>query len=186
MSHEEQWFKLSRRDFAKSAAVAIVGGATAAGKVSAMSEQTEPATTRSNDELIEANKDLLKDDELLVVQGKVQPDRFSGGLRLNVNQVWSLAAARARFGRYLQVAINGALDGEVRPLTDLLRDWPAKREHTEQGDLVQGLGVRLAIRRPTASAELDLGDDGRFWPSDEALQRWQALTNGQAAIVYEG
>lgn len=155
-----------------------------------LDDKSEAIEAVANDDLIEANKDLLKDDELLVVQGKVQPDRFSGGLRLNVNQVWSLAAARARFGRYLQVALNGALhgalDGELRPLTDLLRDWPAKRERTDQGDLVQGLGVRLAIRRPTASAELDLGDDGRFWPSDEALQRWQALTNGQAAIVYEG
>ncbi|NRF67921.1 DNA polymerase III subunit alpha [Aquincola sp. S2] len=151
-----------------------------------LDDKSESIEAVANDELIEANKDLLKEDELLIVQGKVQPDRFSGGLRLNVNQVWSLAAARARFGRYLQVAINGALDGEVRPLTDLLRDWPPKREATEQGDLVQGLGVRLAIRRPTASAELDLGDDGRFWPSDEALQRWQALAaGGQAAIVYE-
>ena len=51
---------------------------------------------------------------------------------------------------------------------------------------MQGRPVRLSVRRPTACAELDLGDDGRFWPCDEALQRWQALAaGGQAAIVYE-
>lgn len=151
-----------------------------------LDDKSETIEAVANDELIEANKDLLKDDELLIVQGKVQPDRFSGGLRLNVNQVFSLAAARARFGRYLQVALDGALDGEVRPLTELLRHWPPRREATEQGDLVQGLAVRLAIRRPTASAELDLGDEGRFWPSDEALQGWKSLAaGGQAAIVYE-
>jgi DNA polymerase-3 subunit alpha len=33
---------------------------------------------------------------------------------------------------------------------------------------------------------LDLGEDGRFWPSDDALQRWKAVAHGgEAAIVYE-
>jgi DNA polymerase-3 subunit alpha len=151
-----------------------------------LDDKSESIEAVANDELIEANKDLLKEDELLIVQGKVQPDRFSGGLRLNVNAVYSLAAARARFGRYFQVALGGTLDGDVRPLAELLRTWPPRREATEQGDLVQGLPVRLSVRRPTACAELDLGDDGRFWPCDEALQRWQALAaGGQAAIVYE-
>jgi DNA polymerase-3 subunit alpha len=151
-----------------------------------LDDKSESIEAVANDELIEANKDLLKEDELIIVQGKVQPDRFSGGLRLNVNAVFSLAAARARFGRYLQVSLGGALDGEIRPLAELMRTWPPRREATEQGDLVQGLPVRLSVRRPTACAELDLGDDGRFWPCDEALQRWQALAaGGQAAIVYE-
>jgi DNA polymerase-3 subunit alpha len=35
-------------------------------------------------------------------QGAARP--LLGGLRLNVQQVWDLAAARARFGRYLAVA----------------------------------------------------------------------------------
>jgi DNA polymerase-3 subunit alpha len=52
-------------------------------------------------------RELLKEDELVVMQGKLQPDRFAGGLRLNVQQVWDLAAARARFGRYLAVDVNG-------------------------------------------------------------------------------
>ena len=33
--------------------------------------------------------------ELVIVQGKAQPDRFSGGIRLNVQQIWDLAGARA-------------------------------------------------------------------------------------------
>jgi DNA polymerase III subunit alpha len=151
-----------------------------------LDDKSESIEAVANDELIEANKDLLKEDELLIVQGKVQPDRFSGGLRLNVNAVYSLAAARARFGRYLQVTLGSVLDGEVRPLAELLRTWPPRREATEQGDLVQGLPVRLSVRRPTACAELDLGDEGRVWPCVEALQRWPALAaGGQAAIIYE-
>ncbi|MBI5260013.1 MAG: DNA polymerase III subunit alpha [Burkholderiales bacterium] len=151
-----------------------------------LDDKSETIEAVANDELIEANKELLKEDELLIVQGKVQPDRFSGGLRLNVNQVWDLASARARFGRFMQVAMAGGLDGEVRPLAELVQLWPARRVQTEQGELTQGLGVRLQIRRPTACAELDLGEQGRFWPCDEALARWRTLAaEGQAAIVYE-
>ena len=50
----------------------------------------------------------------------------------------------------------------------------------------QGLAVRLKLRRPTATAEIDLGDDARFWPCDEALARWRSVAEGAAAtIVYE-
>ncbi len=145
----------------------------------------------ANDDLIEANKALLVEDELLIVQGKVQNDRFSGGLRLNVAQVWDLAGARARFGRYLGMALAGdglAGDGPagVARLAELVATWPARREMTDQGELTLGLPVRLQITRPSASAEIDLGDAGRFWPTDEALARCKVLApGGQVGIVYE-
>ena len=56
-----------------------------------LDDKTEAIEAVANEELLNANRDLLKDDELVIVQGKVQPDRFSGGLRLNVQQVWDLA-----------------------------------------------------------------------------------------------
>ena len=145
----------------------------------------------ANDDLIEANKALLVEDELLIVQGKVQNDRFSGGLRLNVAQVWDLAGARARFGRYLGMALAGdglAGDGPagVARLAELVATWPARREMTDQGELTLGLPVRLQVTRPNASAEIDLGDAGRFWPTDEALARCKVLApGGRVGIVYE-
>jgi DNA polymerase-3 subunit alpha len=45
--------------------------------------------------------------------------------------------------------------------------------------------VRLVVERDAAEAELDLGEEGRFYPSDQALARWQAATRGQATVVYE-
>jgi DNA polymerase-3 subunit alpha len=147
-----------------------------------LDDGSESIEAVANDELIEANKDLLQEDRLVIVQGKVQTDRFAGGLRLNINQIWDLAAARARFGRYLQVQINGG----VPPVADVLRLWPAKRVDGEHGALTQGLAVRLSLQRRLARAELDLGDEARFWPSDEALARWRSIAEGgAAAIVYE-
>ncbi len=73
-----------------------------------------------NEELFEAQRELLREDELLVVQGRVKLDRFSGGLRLDVAQLWDLAGARARFGRYLAVAVNGV----PLPSGPATRHWP--------------------------------------------------------------
>jgi DNA polymerase-3 subunit alpha len=130
---------------------------------------------------IESLRDLLREDELLIVQGRVQPDRFSGGLRLNVQSMWDLAAARARFGRWLEVDVNGV----VPPVAQLLAQFPPRR--ASAGAAPSGLAVRLRIARAGAQAALDLGEEGRFWPSDEALSRWRESAAGeQARIVYGG
>ncbi len=136
----------------------------------------------ANEDLINANRDLLKDDELVIVQGKVQPDRFSGGVRLNVQSVWDLAGARCRFGKYLRVEVNGS----VPPVAEVLREFPSRRIETEQGELPLGLAVRLALLREGAAGEIDLGDAARFYPSEAALARWNAAaTHGRAAVVYD-
>ncbi len=134
----------------------------------------------ADERLLDANKELLRDDELVIVQGKCQPDRFSGGLRLNVQQVWDLAAARCRFARYLRVPVNGT----APPVEEVLRDFPARRIEDEAGEQVQGLTVRLMLQREGAQAELDLGDAARFYPSDEALARWARGTHGLSRLVY--
>ncbi|MEK8031172.1 DNA polymerase III subunit alpha [Ideonella sp. DXS29W] len=142
---------------------------------------SEPIEAVVNEELLDAHRDALREDELIIVQGKVQPDRFSGGLRLNVNQVWDLAGARARFGRHLAVEVNGG----AAPVAELVRTFPAKVEQAEEGELVQGLSVRLMLKRAGATAELDLGAAGRIWPSDQALARWrQVAHDGKATVVY--
>jgi DNA polymerase III subunit alpha len=136
----------------------------------------------ADEALINANKNLLKDDELIVVQGKLQPDRFSGGMRLVVNTVWDLPHARCRFGKYLRVAVNGVAPDVAR----LLRDFPPQRDVSEQGELVRGLSVRLNVQREGAAAELVLGEAGKFFPSDAALAGWMAQAHGGAAqVVYE-
>ena len=137
---------------------------------------------RVDEALMNANRTLLKDDELVIVMGKVMPDRFSGGLQLNINQVWDLAAARCRFGKYLRVQVNG----QAPDIKRLVTDFPPRRETTEQGELQRGLGVRLCLQRNGASAELQLGEAARFFPSDAALAGWMAQADrGQAMVVYE-
>jgi DNA polymerase-3 subunit alpha len=160
----------------------VVNGQRGRVAIFKLDDKSEAIEAVANEELLNANRDLFKDDELIVVQGKVQPDRFSGGLRLTVAQVWDLAGARCRFGKYLRVAVNGS----VPPVAEVLRDFPSRRIATEHGDLPQGLTVRLELQRGAASGELDLGDAARFYPTDAALARWRAgAHHGQAVVVYD-
>jgi DNA polymerase-3 subunit alpha len=51
---------------------------------------------------------------------------------------------------------------------------------------VQGLPLRLSVFREGASAELQLGDAARIFPSDAALASAMAQADkGRAQIVYE-
>ncbi len=137
---------------------------------------------RADEALINANRNLLKEDELVIVMGKLQPDRFSGGMQLTVNQVWDLATARCRFGKFLRVAVNG----HAPDIQGLVREFPPRREQSEQGELVRGLNVRLALQRADAVAEVQLGEEAKFFPSDAALASWSAQADrGQAQVVYD-
>ena len=149
-----------------------------------LDDGSEAIEAVANDEIFEGQRELAQEDQLIVVQGKLQPDRFTGGLRLNVTQVWDLAAARARFGRYISVVING---GATPPVADVLRLWPPRRSESDTGDvLLSGLPIRFSLQRREATAEVELGDGARFWPCDEALARWRSLAHGGAAsVIYD-
>jgi DNA polymerase-3 subunit alpha len=148
-----------------------------------LDDKTETMDATADEGVFSPHRHWLKDDELVVVMAKLQPDRFSGGLRLNVNQIWDLATARCRFGKYLKVAVNG----KAPDIQRLVREFPPKRELSDQGELVRGLSVRLLVQRDEATAELQLGEQSKFFPSDAALASWMAQAGqGLAQIVYEG
>ena len=164
----------------------VVNGQRGRVTIFKLDDGSEGIEAVASDEVIENQRELMVEDQLIIVQGKLQTDRFSGGMRLNVVQVWDLSAARARFGRYISVEINGQYLTNPPPVADVLRLWPAKRVASEHGELQQGLAIRFRLQRSAATAEIDLGDEARFWPCDEALGRWRSIAQGGAAtIVYE-
>jgi DNA polymerase-3 subunit alpha len=148
----------------------------------------------ADEALINANRNTLKDDELIIVQGKAQPDRFSGGLRFQVNAIWNLPTARAKFGKYLRVSVGDGANAKVPDIARMVRDFPPKKEQTEQGELLRGLNVRLQLWRTAttqdgevnATGEIALGDGAKFFPTDAALSSWMAQAHaGEARVVYD-
>ena len=145
---------------------------------------------RADEALINAHKHWFKEDALVIAMGKAQTDRFSGGMQFTITQMWDLEAARCRFGKYLRVHVKG--EGRGPDVAALLRDFPARREMSEQGELVRGLPVRISLECAAqgadegAAAEVQLDEQLRFFPSDEALARWRVHADqGRAVIAYD-
>jgi DNA polymerase-3 subunit alpha len=143
---------------------------------------------RVSDALMQANKNLFRDDELIIAMGKVQTDRFGGGgLQMSITEAYSLATARCRYAKFLrlQLPVNATHAG--LDLHKLFKDFPPLHETTEQGDVLHGLPVRVPIQVRTAAgaATVDLiMEKARFYPTDEALAYCQAQA-AQAVVAYE-
>jgi DNA polymerase III subunit alpha len=141
----------------------------------------------ADDVLLNAHRNLFKDDELVIVQGSLQPDRFSGGMRIKVTAVFDLETARCKFGEYLAVSVDGA-----KPRLDVARlakDFAPRVFPAPEGDISRSLGVRIKLRQSAefgeVSAVISLGEQARFYPSDAALAAWTAQADGGVAqIVY--
>jgi DNA polymerase-3 subunit alpha len=136
----------------------------------------------ADEALFNANRNVLKDDELVIVSGRLQPGRGGFEARFQVQQVWDLATARCRFGKFLRVAVNGKAPDIAR----LVKEFPPRTEQSEHGELLQGLGVRLSMARGGAQVELQLGERAKFFPTDAALASWMAQADaGRAAVIYD-
>jgi DNA polymerase-3 subunit alpha len=126
-------------------------------------------------ELFEKHRDKLKEDALLIVQGKAQRDDFSGGLRVTADELYDLAALRERFAARLRLEMNGHSD--ARQLMELLTPYRA------QG----ACAVFVHYETGAAACDVALGDDWRVRPDGQLLERlgaWLAPENVQ--VVYSG
>ncbi|MFO7543162.1 MAG: DNA polymerase III subunit alpha [Thiobacillus sp.] len=130
-------------------------------------------------ELYERERHLLKDDALLVIEGKVNRDDYSGGLRVTAESIYDLAGARTRFAHGLQLACNGQCHGQSnsgRKLAELLAPYKV-----QEG----GCPVWVDYRTPNASCRVKLGEDWRVRLDDrllESLGGW--LKPDAVSVIY--
>jgi len=120
-------------------------------------------------EVFERHREWLKEDRLLLVEGKVSKDDYSGGLRVMVDRLYDLAAARTRYAKSLMLAMNG--QSSATRLLDMLQPY-----RSQEG----GCPVRIAYRNAAAACELALGDNWRVALHDgllEGLNGWLSRDN---------
>ena len=61
-------------------------------------------------EVFQAKRAAIQEDQVVVVKGRVSPDEFSGGIRLAADELWDLTEVRGQHARVLRLAINGQAD----------------------------------------------------------------------------
>jgi DNA polymerase-3 subunit alpha len=116
-------------------------------------------------ELFEAERAKLKDDEVLIIEGKVQRDDFAGEGRVRViaERLLTLAEARGRFAKHLRLSLNGQASGPGAPAA-------VQRLRSLLAPYTPGnCPVRLSYRNADAICELTLGDGARVRLEDDLL-----------------
>jgi DNA polymerase-3 subunit alpha len=124
-------------------------------------------------ELFEAERAKLKEDAVLIVEGKVMKDDFAGEgkVRVAADKLLTLPEARSRLAHQLRLSLNG--QANAQKLKALLSPYPGECQ------------VLLDYRNSQARCELALGLDSRVRLEDEliaSLQEW--LTPANVQIVY--
>jgi DNA polymerase-3 subunit alpha len=152
-----------------------------------LDDKTDVLEASVDEATFNANRHLLKDDELVIVQGTLQGASERFGRRFKVTQVWDLETARCKFGKFLRVQLDRRQGASPPALDHLFKSFPPKRDASEQGDIVRGLGVRFSLVYPDFVAEDKVRlDEQKFFPSEAALASWTAQADkGLARIVYE-
>ncbi|HPT49306.1 MAG TPA: DNA polymerase III subunit alpha [Accumulibacter sp.] len=131
-------------------------------------------------ELLDTERAKIREDEVLIVEGRVQRDDFAGEGRVKIvaERLLTLAEARGRFARLLRLSLNGQAGANPRATAQRLRDLLAP---FTPGDCP----VRVSYRNREATCELALGDANRVRLEDDllsALREWLGQDN--ATIDY--
>ena len=127
-------------------------------------------------ELYELHKGKLRDDSLLVVQGKVSHDDYSGGLRITADELYDLDEARTQFAEQLMVTLKGAT--QAGKLLDILRPYVAADG--------AGCPVMLHYSNQDASCAIRLSETWKIRLQDslvQTLQDW--LQPDKVAVNYK-
>ncbi|WP_163558096.1 DNA polymerase III subunit alpha [Halomonas sp. NO4] len=112
-------------------------------------------------ELFDQLRGQIEADQVLIVEGEVSTDDYSGGLRLRGKEVTPMVAARTRYGEAVELSLDGArangrlvesLQASLAPYCD-----------------AEGLPVRLRYRNAEATGWLELDAAWRVAPTDELL-----------------
>lgn len=125
-------------------------------------------------DLFSAHRDLLVKDKLLILEGEVGVDDFTGGCSMTVQKLSDLDTARETFARNVVIRLgenrveNGLLD-EIRDAIKIYR-------HGKTGLCIDYLRLDASVRLP-------LGDDWRVHPTQDLLKRLSDLVGSESVDV---
>ena len=133
-------------------------------------------------ELLSQYAHLIKEDQLLVIEGRVSHDDFSGGIRVNVRKIFDIVAARNSRASWLKISCNGQAD--AIKLRELLQPY-CQPKSVQNGAQQSGCAVKVEYHNQQACAEILLGDAWRVHLSDELIAGLKAwLSDENVKILY--
>lgn len=131
------------------------------------------------DELFNANRDWLKEDQLLIVEAKVSKRNHSpennGELRVTAENIFSLAHARSRYAKKIRLKCHQASLSNIARLKELLIPYcnPETNPHPDKSSQDSAhyyCPVSMIYHNQQAVCELELGNAWRVELHDDLLQ----------------
>ena len=125
-------------------------------------------------EVFQNYRDLLVKDRLLVFEGEVSSDDFSGGCAMTVERVLDIEGARQARAKRLSLRLDSTLVGDalLRLLADVIEPY---REGTTP--------VCIDYVRSDARVRMSLGDRWKVRPTEALLSRLRDIAGGDRVAV---
>jgi DNA polymerase-3 subunit alpha len=119
-------------------------------------------------------RELLVKDQLIIAEGEVSIDEFSGGFRFLCREIISIDQARARHAKFLRICMPQYKVEDTEKLAAVLQKYRGGNCH-----------VTIEYSRHDAAASLKLGDAWRIHPSDHLLQTLrETFVDNTVEVVY--
>jgi len=123
-------------------------------------------------EIYEANRPWIIEDELLVVRGKATLDEYSGNIRVSGEELFDLAQARSNFAQQLSLRCDGKVT--IAQLKNVLTPYREGK-----------CAVQLYYRNRTAACQLRLNESWQVTLSNDLLRDLHGLLQVEnVQVVY--
>jgi DNA polymerase-3 subunit alpha len=123
------------------------------------------------------HRELLQSDQVIVVEGQVSHDDYSGQMKMRVSSVMDVGTARQQFSRGLKLAIHADQlhNGLLEKIDSTLRPFRCA-----------GSPVWIEYSTDDASTRIELGESWRVQPDDDLLLELKYLVGDQSVeLVYD-
>lgn len=124
-------------------------------------------------EIYEASRPWIREDELLVVRGKASLDEYSGNVRVSGEELFDFASARSHFAQQLSLRCNGSASiAQLKKLFTPYRDGKCP--------------VQIHYRNDNAICQLRLGEAWQVTLHDDLLRDLRDLLQAENVKVVYG
>jgi DNA polymerase-3 subunit alpha len=144
------------------------------GSFVAIEDQSGRIDVSMFDETWALYSEVLVKDEIIIVEGRVSVDNFSGGYRMSAQKIRTLAEAKSEFARGVQISLRGPDERAVSALQSAFRPYRNGRA-----------AVVIDYANARARARLELGEDWNLKPCEELIAALSDLDAvNDARLIY--
>ena len=128
-------------------------------------------------DVYEKYRDIIKKDTVVIMEGEISNDDYSGGIKVRANRLISIPQARAQYAQSIKVLCQST-DFKGRKLTQVSK-LLAEYKNPE------GLSVALDYQMNEARGLISLGEQWRVDASDDLLiALGELFSEGSVKVTY--